>query len=157
MHTVTKEIKYYGDICTLVVKYGVRYLEGNSAAYFTVTGNVWKTGRRDCETCGCIHAIILRAFPDLVDVVKYHGDAITGEPSHALENGFYFLSKQKGPSVFEYSNRVCANHFKVDIRNVPALRALTKEELSAWIDAQRGRWKKEAKALIKKYELCEGK
>lgn len=75
---------------------------GGQRAHFTVSGSLYRKypnagGRarkrmgRDSDAGGQITKEIARAFPKLLPVLLVHlADAETGEPMHALENGWYW-------------------------------------------------------------------
>lgn len=51
------------------------------------------TAASEPDACGCVHDQILRAFPSLARFAAMHlADPLTGEPMHALENGWYWYA-----------------------------------------------------------------
>lgn len=80
------------------VTYGLQYLQGNSDAYFTLTG--WYCGynskhQRE-EFDGCCHDEILAAHPELKPFERLHLSDSTGVPMHAEGNGWYWLAGALG-------------------------------------------------------------
>lgn len=84
----------YGNRVGLVIRADacLHYLRGNRLPYFSVTGEVAFSGARDCETCGCIHAPILRHWPELAPIVALHLSDSNGVPSHDGGNALYYLA-----------------------------------------------------------------
>ncbi|MFU1607364.1 hypothetical protein ACM25O_13345 [Sulfitobacter pontiacus] len=60
----------------------------NGEQSFSITGEIFKPGRRDVEACGCIHDEIARYFPELRPLIAYH---LTGQkgPMHYIANTVY--------------------------------------------------------------------
>jgi len=92
--TYTKEIEYDGKPCDLVVK--VRFDDecGNGHNSLSVTGSVYKRGRRSDSaflTGGCIHDIISEHFPELREAIKYHLVS-SDSPMHYVANSLYHAS-----------------------------------------------------------------
>jgi hypothetical protein len=157
----------------IYAKGGLHYLKGNSAPYFSLTGETYiKTGNgrwRD-DSCGSIHDELHKFFPQLDDLAALHLSDIDGVPMHALENGFYHL----GGTHWQTPNfKHAAEHFRITEDEALALtRDLfgpgfsenggflskgyaneAKLRLGAWIDTQLPRWKAEADACIAKHGL----
>ena len=71
---------------------------GEQAPYFSLTGDVWTSAAGAASGAdrynlggGMMHETILRTWPQLQPIADLHlADAITGEPMHALANGWYF-------------------------------------------------------------------
>jgi len=86
------KITYHGKPRTLLVYGGLQHIKGNSAPYFTLTGEVWRKGARDCEACGGMYDLILPHFPELADLAALRLSDIAGVPLYAAENGWYWLA-----------------------------------------------------------------
>ncbi len=71
---------------------GLQYIKGNSAPYFSLTGEEYTLGRRDCDACGCLHEEILKRWPELADLAAMHLSDMDGAPMHAEANGWYHLA-----------------------------------------------------------------
>lgn len=131
-------------------------MKGNVYPYFSVTGCVryatstWRIDKhyKDAVLYGACHDLLLHVKPSLSDLVALHLCDINGAPMHTLENGFYYCQHAE-----TYGDDVIAHHFRVPLADVPALRGMSKAELSTWIETQRPRWKAEADAVISKYNL----
>lgn len=83
-----KEIKWEGKGAIITAK--VRYDDkcGNGHNTFSITGNVWIEGKKDPETCGCIHDLIARHFPRLRHLIKWHLVSSDG-PLYYIDNTMY--------------------------------------------------------------------
>lgn len=79
------------DYCTIVVYFGLHYIRGNSAPYFTLTINSGKVNGRD-SFGGADHETIVRELPELADIAALHLSDIDGVPMHAEANGWYQLA-----------------------------------------------------------------
>ena len=92
-----KRIQYDGR--QHILKVSIRYDDncGNGHNSFAITGEVWRPGNTyDCETCGCIHDIIGKAFPELVPFLKWHLTSSDG-PMHYVANTMYHARKCSHP------------------------------------------------------------
>jgi len=89
--------------------------------YFSVTGNVYKdkaaftNGNDNAITCcGCIHDIILDAFPELQHLVDLHLSDLNGMPMHALDNGWYYYQIMRGVAKYHTKEKGdWAKYYKV--------------------------------------------
>jgi hypothetical protein len=125
----------------LVATAKLHKLAGNERPYFSVTGELWTSERtylsqndRYWREGGCIHERILAAFPKLAPVVALHLSDDTGAPTHDLANGWYWYEQGELD--------VCARHLRVSVADLPA--DADKEAFTAFVEAQRERWQKEA-------------
>lgn len=70
----------------------VRYDDqcGNGHNSFAITGNQERheRGRWEEDSCGCLHEIIAKQFPELAPYIKWHGMNSDG-PTHYVENTVY--------------------------------------------------------------------
>jgi len=132
---------------------------GNQEPYFSITGTVYQRRpgaltlrEKDVITTGCIHDDILKAWPDLADLVALHLSDINGAPMYAVENGWYWNG---GTKWQEYKRETLAAHLRVSLEEADRVHATctTKEQFAAYVEAQRDRWKAEAEAAIAKYDL----
>jgi hypothetical protein len=116
--------------------------------YFSITyEQITMRGR--LESCGAGHDTIRKYFgTDFDDVIPLHLADSDGVPIYALENGFYYLRNPE-----EFKPEAVANHFRVSLGFVEALRVLSKDELAKWIEDQKPRWKAEAEAIRTKYKI----
>ena len=72
--------------------------DGNSNAYFSITGEVHykaKNNRWVLVTTGCIHEEIIEQFPRLQPLCHIHLSDENGVPSHAYENAGYWAGQSK--------------------------------------------------------------
>jgi hypothetical protein len=58
--------------------------------YLSITGEIRRPRAREAHTVGCIHDQILKAWPDLAPLVRWHLSDDTGTPMHYLANGMYW-------------------------------------------------------------------
>ena len=145
-------IKYTEDKfkMALTATVALTHIKGNSHPHFSVTGNLTENHR--WASGGCLHELILSKFPHLSDAISLHLSDDSGIPMYALENGFYYCKNRQGRKL-EYSAQTVADHFRIPLKQVPSIRRMTKDELAAWIETQKPRWKAEADAVIAKYSL----
>jgi hypothetical protein len=150
------------------VKGGLHYLKGNTAPYFSITGEGYENGREAFG--GCCHDEILKHCPQYADLVALHLSDMDGAPMYAVENGFFHL----GGTHFNKPNyKGAASHLRITEDEARALvrdlfgdsYSLTggflssgaakqaKARFAAWVDTQRPRWKAEADAAINKHSL----
>lgn len=105
-HKVVQTRPYRGTDCDkgreIKVEAGLHYLQGNSRPYFSVQGEVFKPGARDCDMCGCIHAEVLKHFPKFGLIVDLHLCDDNGVPMHAEANGWYQLAGYYGGNSERY-------------------------------------------------------
>lgn len=142
----------------LEVTYGLEWLRGNKEPYFTITGEGWhatKDGERDkrysdMEFGGACHDTILKAFPDMKDLVDLHLSNQNGVPMHAVENGWFFMQHPE-----KFSTSVLAGHLRVTEDEVKHLSETckTKEDFAKVVEEMKPRWKSEARDVMKKYGI----
>lgn len=156
---------------------------GSQAPHFSLTGSGWSSESRgrDADVCGCMHDILVEAWPDLVPLARIHLSDIDGVPMHADSNGWYWLAGAS-PSTGHFAQqfhggngdqarspeeclRVFADHVRLSlpecesvrdcVESIAAREGLKKarEFFSAWIDEQRPRWKTEAEEIIRAFGL----
>lgn len=156
-----------------IVTYGLRYLQGNPDAYFTLTAEYHgkdRNGHKQ-EFCGQYTEDILAAHPELKQFADIHLSDSDGVPIYAETNGWYWLAGALGGLGEQYhggngSNGKpadeCVAIFAEHVR-IPILEARTlAEQISKyspasgklafydWIEAQKPRWQAEASAAIAK-------
>lgn len=83
-----RKIEGYG--ANTYIKAEVRHDDrcGNGHNAFSITGEIYVPGRRDCEACGCLHNEIAKSFPELAPFIKWHLCSTDG-PMHYLANTLY--------------------------------------------------------------------
>jgi hypothetical protein len=89
-------VEYQGESCDLIVD--IRYDDqcGNGHNSFSITGSLYKAGRRsDAATivCGCIHDVIEALAPELAPLIKWHLFDANG-PMHYGSNSLYHASSR---------------------------------------------------------------
>lgn len=130
------------------VTYGLQSI-GSQRPYFSVTASMWTNkavARRHPNNpyaVGQLTEEIHTTFPDLHDVVAIHLSNSDGEPMHAVANGLYWYKQGK---MLRF-----ARYLRINQADVPD--GMSDEEVTAFIDAQRDRWKSEADAVRSKYDL----
>lgn len=159
----------------LVVHFGLHHLRGNSSPHFSITADGRENGRESFG--GCCHDIIAKRFPELRDMIALHLSDMDGAPMHAASNGLYWLggivdlglkyhggSGDYGKSAMECA-RIFANLARVSEQDAIRLAGVAnttckklgidaaRKEFEEWTDTQRPRWKSEANAAIRKYQL----
>lgn len=110
------------------------------------------TGRPRFLACGCCHEYIQRVTDRFNDVIALHLGSIDGAPMYAVENGKYWLGLTKY-QTFEPKNVM--KYFRCTEREAyTLLRHANTGTLENLIDnVYRPRWKQEADAIIRKYNL----
>lgn len=96
-------------------KFGMHYLGGNQRPYFSLTGTIYGPARYDNSRLveiggGCCHDTILRAFPELADLVPWHLCDDRGVPMHYVENAVYWLELSAGISRWQKTTAVPHGH-----------------------------------------------
>lgn len=156
-----------GDYIEVVARY--------DDGYFSLTGSLWeKRGRvpgasrarmgRDADASGQITDEALSAFPQLAPIAALHlSDANSGQPMHAVANGWYFYSgkaeaherEHYGESYIErYGTgyeRACR---LLRVASIPE--GLGQDGFTKFANQQRERWRREAdegRALIDSVDL----
>ena len=147
---------------------------GNQLPYFSITAEE-RTSTGKLTASGCMHEEILAAHPEYADFVALHLSDINGIPMHAVENGWYWLVSSMGGLGEKYfhENQTEAfdffcNHCRITAIEADTIRAQMRElyELTdtpdtakcVWVEiceSMKPRWKEEADAAIKKYNLKE--
>ena len=143
---------------TIAVYGGLHYTRGNKKPHFSITASI-KEGHREVAW-GCCHAEILQVHPELSDAVAMHLSDIDGMPTHAVENGYYWLSALQGINQWERKTKVECMPIVMDYLRISrdvaielSERIQNKDEFAAWVETQKARWKAEADACIRKYRL----
>ena len=137
----------------LEVNVVLKDLKGNTAPYFSVTGTTYKVnchGERDKRYHGRLigdyaHTTILKAFPELYDVVAFHLADINGLPCYAIENGWCCVQEGNVGNL--------AGLLRISQEKAEELMSISKEEFVEFVESQKSRWKSEALAAIKKYNI----
>ncbi len=137
-------------------------------------------GDRGEVACGCLHAEILAAWPELADVVALHLSDADGVPMHAVANGWYWLAgacagdanylgeryhggNGSTPKTFLECRTILRDYLRLSESEVADMISTTitiarqesaqaaRSNFVQWIDDLRPRWKREAEAAIAKY------
>lgn len=118
-------------LVSLRVDFGLHYIRGNRAPYFSITADGREDGRESFG--GCCHEIIAARFPALRDVIALHLADINGAPMHAEGNGFYWLAGIVGGLGERYHGandgrhnadacaRIFADHARVSVADARTL------------------------------------
>ena len=88
--------------------------DGNSNAYFSITGEVdrrAKNNRWVCELAGAIHDEIAKRMPELAPLLLVHLANDNGVPMHAYENAGYWAGQTKYQTLDLVA---LAKHLRVD-------------------------------------------
>lgn len=131
-----------------IVTYGLRYLEGNDSAYFTVTA--WFKGRGQ-EFSGCCHDEILAVMPELQPLVDLHLSAESGLPMHLYANAESHAGIGRWS---KFAPRWLASHLRISDEVADDLaNDADPVRLRAFIDSQLPRYEAEAQVAIKQFGL----
>ena len=142
------------------IKYGLNDDFPKQKPYFSITC----TGKSPYGRFlygGADHDKILEVRPDMKDLVDLHLSNINGEPMYAVENGWYFVTEKNLHSNLTEKDRpeIVSNYLRIPLKTAESIikkyndGKYTKDDFIKFIDKQRPRWKKEAKAVIDKYKL----
>lgn len=165
-------IDYGGRRAALTAFGGLHYIRGNTAPYFTLTGEVYIAGRHDIEEGGCLHERLIDEWPELGPLAEIHGASMDGAPMYAEENGWFWLAGYLGVvTTYIRDSDDCLGAFARHIRvtrdeasriassivlacvegldNAEALR----EEWGQRCESMRPRWATEAQNLVDAYGL----
>lgn len=159
----------------LVVHFGLHYLRGNASPYFSVTAIEYAGGREIAG--GRMRDLVLEKFPELRDIVALYLADLDGAPMHAEENGFWWVQGMlANPATGPVPEQTAKRSAKRCLQNLCEHARVSEQEarrivgavgtafrtggknsarsvFRAWIDAQRPRWKREAREVIAKYGL----
>lgn len=163
-------------LVSMVVSYGLHYIAGNRAPYFSVTADGRENNRESFG--GCCHDIIAEQFPGaLTDLIALHLSDIDGQPMYAEANGWHWLARaceipeRWGPSdkTPDEALEIFASHCRIDenaarqiVRDILAVdpipwavkpHAIRRERWARICEGMRPRWKAEADAAIERHEL----
>lgn len=157
MNTYTK--LFNNDSEVIVVKAGI---STTNHSYFSVTGSmgIKKDGRKrdplntefgvfEWEGGGSIHEEILHHFPDMADIVSLHLSDTDGVPMYAVENGYYHYTNGNDYKTYLRLSDEDINRLKEMETNLGA----NKYTFTAFIQTMLPKWKREADAVISKYNL----
>lgn len=170
MHEPTLRTKVYfedGIKYRLTVMGGLHMLEGNKKPYFSLTGDQMRQAKNNrwvWDMGGCLHDEILKFYPELKDLADLHLSDIDGIPMHSVENGWYWLKggcyvfgewKDAETNGGKSTLQVLAEHLRISESEAFKLRVanFSKADFTAYVEAQKPRWKAEAKATIEKHGL----
>lgn len=75
--------------------YGFHYIYGNSAPYFSLTGDIKEHANQRPQdySGGSCHDSIVAAFPELADLVPWHLVDQNGLPMHYIANAVYWFEQ----------------------------------------------------------------
>lgn len=65
---------------------------GNGHNMFSVTGEIWRPKKQDCEACGQLHGDIACIFPELAPFLQWHLTSTDG-PMHYIANTTYWAEQ----------------------------------------------------------------
>lgn len=165
---------------SMVVSFGLHYIKGNSAPYFSITADGRESGRESFG--GACHDLIAKKFPGLQDVIDLHLSDMDGVPSYPVANGWYWLAGAAGGLGEKYHGgsgdfgknaeeclEILARHLRVTeaeargiverctaIEPIPHAvkpHAIQREEFARIVEGMVPRWNAEAAACIEKYGL----
>jgi hypothetical protein len=130
------------------IRYGLSHLKGNAKPYFSITANVYVSGR--WESGGCQHEAVLAAWPEAAPLVALHLSDIDGVPMHGVENARYWAGFTHWQTA---KVDTLAKHLRVTEEEAAALCKLDDGSFRATVLAMQPRWKAEADAAIAAFGL----
>jgi hypothetical protein len=93
----------HGEAAKITVKAQAYFCGGNQHPHFSVTATVFVPGRRDCESCGCLHEEAARFWPAIKPIIALHlSNADDGVLMHGEGNGWYFMAGALGGAGERY-------------------------------------------------------
>lgn len=150
--------EYYGEDSTVIAKYGMFYIRGNSFPYFSITGDVikgrktwdylesrqWALADRQYLATGCVHDPIVQAMPEFAELVPWHLCAATGVPMYYLENSLYWWRERNW------------DHFESTAKVLPEEKELYPKdaaELVKWLLERRSSVANRFYSVLEKWEI----
>lgn len=145
-----------GQTYRLIVEGGLHYIRGNKKPYFTITADrfIKKGNNRFYEdACGCLHDDIAKVFKGKFDdLIAMHLSDIDGQPSHAYENGAYWLgfSDYQGLDI-----ETASKHFGLSKDEMRArwMQIIKKDDVKQLCEELTPTWKQRAEACIKNHNI----
>ncbi len=139
--------------------YGLQRLSGNSEGYLSVTGETEEfSGRWREASCGCLHELIAKAFPELVDLIPFHLTNESGIPMHYEANALYWLGVANFTVVARDTPADALRHFKNSVLwgslsedrtdEIPSLKAASK-----WLSDRLPKLQEMFKVVLKKHMI----
>lgn len=121
--------------------------EPGQPPYFSCTGVMGTLS-------GSLHKQMEEEHPgEYTDAIALHLSDIDGVPMYAVENGYYFLQVARGNIEGEYTYETVAKHLRISVEDANKLQTYNKDQFTQFVEDQKPRWKAEADAAIKKYNL----
>lgn len=161
------------DAGYVVAKLAATYHDGNRSAYFSLTGEEWKSERHhrlNLERSGWLSGgamgdRLVAHWPGLADFDRMHLAAVdTGEPMHAIANGWYFLSDYDGRGINATPGTAwadlspverAAHALRVPVEDVPPI-GLGKQRWQGACERFRIQWAQEARdTLLRFFDYAE--
>lgn len=101
--TPWKEYRERGVAYRIRAKYGFTHFQGQDP-YWSITGEIeWKArnGRWVEHSVGCLHEEIVKHFPELAPVIRWHLCATPSGPMHYESNALYWWEHYIGARVMD--------------------------------------------------------
>ena len=129
----------------LTVQFGMQHLHGNAQPYFSMTAETrrfWRGKPYKVESCGCMHDTIVKHFPELAPLVKWHLADQSGIPMHYKANALYwrdcllgkFPHRSYDPDPVEtFASHVCYGSVEGDDEERIEER-MRSDDLGEWLD-----------------------
>ncbi len=101
---------------------------------FAITANMYKKGSaindNNIDACGCLHDEILAVKPSLQLFVDLHLSDEQGLPMYAVENGYYWFSKDIA---------IFAKYMRIPLDKAKELRAeiFDKQQFTKWVETMK--------------------
>lgn len=133
---------------------------------FAITGTQWETGERRAERnitrYGCIHDVILEAFPEFAPFVKLHLCDFDGVPMHAIENMRYHITSGFNSTRVKdenFADEYC-DYYRITKTEFDELSTAKADKLYFQYVLEtlpiRAHWKEEAQNAIRQLEALTG-
>jgi hypothetical protein len=143
LKTVTREYSEDGKKYVITVKYGfdVEFdRKHNQAPGFSITAEI-QTKRGRWVSGGCLHDEIVKHFPELKTLIRWHLTNFPGTPLHYVENAVYWANFMAGISQWDKPNTDPESAFKKTI--VYGIGDMDSELLEL-VESYRGDWKSDS-------------
>jgi hypothetical protein len=150
---------------------GLHYIKGNPLPYFSLTVGRYgmERGEKVVKSQGRPSDEVLAQHPEFSNLEVMHLSDITGLPLHAVANGWYWLcgaveghhdARYHGGNSLPARDRdeclaIFCNHFRIGSEQGEELAATirSQDELAAWVETQKPRYRAEAERAISEYGL----
>ena len=146
----------------LVIEYGLESSIRQDEPYFVI-GCSAKDHKGRAVVAIDEFEMVLKAHPDMKDLVDMYNSDINGVPLYALDNGWHYVSEPRlrKPLCDQDRTDLVSGYLRIpydvadDIIGKAGRGEYTKKDFAKFIEEQKPRWKEEANAILEKYNLLE--